>query len=90
MPNVNGEKFPYTKEGKKRAVAAAKAAGKTNLPARVGETGKRQNMPARVGETGKRQNLAGRPAAAPKRSFTAPGQRQQTKMTGRPKQDEKY
>ena len=25
MPNVDGQKFPYTAEGKKRAVAAAKA-----------------------------------------------------------------
>jgi hypothetical protein len=25
MPNVDGEKFPYTVEGKKRAFAAAKA-----------------------------------------------------------------
>lgn len=25
MPNVDGQKFPYTAEGKRRAVAAAKA-----------------------------------------------------------------
>jgi hypothetical protein len=29
MPNVDGKKFPYTPEGKKKAVAAAKASNKT-------------------------------------------------------------
>lgn len=29
MPNVDGQKFPYTAEGKKRAVAAAKAKKRT-------------------------------------------------------------
>ena len=29
MPMVNGKEYPYTAEGKKRAVAAAKASNKT-------------------------------------------------------------
>lgn len=29
MPVVNGKEFPYTPEGKKKAIAAAKASNKT-------------------------------------------------------------
>jgi len=97
MPNVNGQSFPYTKEGKMRAVAAAKAAGKPaagakeNLPARVGETGNRVNMPARVGDRGTRQNLSSSASVSARAvPFSRPGQRQQSAMSQRPKQDKKY
>ena len=53
MPNVDGKKFPYTAEGKKKAVAAAKAANKT-----VKYTAQAKGQKTRMSKPGPMQNVS--------------------------------